>query len=254
MYPFPWHRLLHGLVLALFTMACQPSQADSQAATAMVAVPAGAFSMGADLDRPGDESPRHSVTLPAFRIDLYEVTNARYRKCVNSAACSEPADLRFFDDTRAADHPVVFVSWYQADAYCRWLDGRLPTEAEWEKAARGTQGRAYPWGNRPSADKLNAGLRFEGTRPVGSYPAGASPYGALDMAGNVWEWTADWYLAYAGSEFQTNLFGEKYKVVRGGSWNHPIQDARSFHRDIAHPARTLLVVGFRCAADLPTAP
>jgi formylglycine-generating enzyme required for sulfatase activity len=215
----------------------------------MVMVPAGTFPMGADLTPPGDESPGHSVTLPTYWIDRYEVTNARYRKCVEAGLCNEPQDLRFFDDVATADHPVVFVTWYEADAYCSWLNERLPTEAEWEKAARGTEGRDYPWGNEPSPDKLNAGLRFDGTLPVGSFLEGASPYGALDMAGNVWEWTADWYLPYPGSKFQSDLFGEKYKVVRGGSWNHPIQDASSFHRDIVHPARALLVVGFRCVTD-----
>ena len=220
----------------------------------MVTVPAGTFPMGADLAPPGDESPLHMVTLPAFLIYRYEVTNADYRKCVQAGLCDEPQDLRFYADADAADHPVVFVTWYDADAYCSWLDERLPTEAEWEKAARGTDGRDYPWGSEPSPDRLNAGLRFEGTLAVGSFPAGASPYGALDMAGNVWEWTADWYLPYQGSAFQSELFGNKYKVLRGGSWNHPMQDARTFHRDIAHPARAILVVGFRCVADLLLTP
>ena len=217
-------------------------------------IAAGTFPMGANLPQTGDESPEHNVSLPAFWIDVYEVTNARYRKCVEAGACYEPQDLRFYQDGRYANHPVVFVTWYEADAYCHWLGERLPAEAEWEKAARGSQGPDYPWGSDPSPEKLNAGLRVGGTLPVGSFPEGASPYGALDMAGNVWEWTADWYLPYPGSKFQSDLFGEKYKVVRGGSWNHPIEDARSFHRDIASPARALHVVGFRCAADRPPQP
>ena len=205
--------------------------------------------MGADLPQLGDESPRHLVPLPAFRIDKYEVSNAQYKKCVEAGACNEPHDLRFYQNVNYADYPVVFVTWYEADAYCHWSDERLPAESEWEKAARGPQGWDYPWGNEPSPEKLNAGMRFDGTVPVGSFPEGASPYGALNMAGNVWEWTEDWYMAYPGSDFQSDLFGEKYKVVRGGSWNHPIEDARSFHRDIAHPSRALAVVGFRCSAD-----
>jgi formylglycine-generating enzyme required for sulfatase activity len=205
--------------------------------------------MGADLIPPGDESPQHSVILPAFRIDKHEVTNARFRMCVQAGACSEPQDLRFYDDANLAQHPVVFVSWYQAESFCLWSGERLPTEEEWEKAARGSSGRDYPWGNDASVGKLNAGLRLGGTSRVGSFPEGVSPYGALDMGGNVWEWTADWYLPYRGSTYQSDLFGEKYKVVRGGSWNHPITDARTFHRDLAHPARALAVVGFRCAAD-----
>jgi len=213
----------------------------------MVIVPAGRFAMGADLEPPGDESPGHDVTLPGFRIHKYEVTNWQYRICVEAGACPEPQDLRFFDDRGEAQAPVVFVTWYNADAYCRWRGQRLPTEAEWEKAARGPAADTYPWGDEPAGEVLNAGMRFMGALPVGSFPEGASRYGALDMAGNVWEWTADWYLAYPGSIYRSDLFGQKYKVVRGGSWNHPIEDARTFHRDIADPNRALMVVGFRCA-------
>ncbi len=249
-----WRCLSFGLLLALCAIACQRPATARQATSEMVEVPAGTFTMGADLAPPGDESPLHVVTLPAFWIHRYEVTNADYRRCVQGGHCNEPQDLRFYADADEADHPVVFATWYDAKAYCSWLDERLPTEAEWEKAARGSDGRDYPWGSEPSPDSLNAGLRFEGTLGVGSFPAGGSPYGALDMAGNVWEWTADWYEAYPGSTFRSDLFGKKYKVVRGGSWNHAIQDAQTFHRDIAHPARALAVVGFRCAADLLTAP
>ena len=213
----------------------------------MVFVPAGVFKMGANLERPGDEGPQHSVDLPAFWIDRYEVTNAEYWKCVEADFCSEPDDLRYYQDPEFEDHPVVFVSWYDAKAYCEWRHKRLPTEAEWEKAARGVDGRLYPWGNQLSGGRLNAGNRVGASMPVGSYPSGASPYGALDMAGNVWEWVSDWYAAYPGSRYQSDLFGEKYKVVRGGSWNHPDEDARSYHRDIAYPERALGVVGFRCA-------
>jgi formylglycine-generating enzyme required for sulfatase activity len=217
----------------------------------MVVVPAGTFRMGADLLPVGDESPAHEVSLEAYRIDRNEVSNTNYRRCVDAGACDEPQDLRFYDDGAAGDRPVVFVTWHQARTCCEWLNRRLPTEAEWEKAARGPSGLSYPWGNQPVSQDLNAGLQFAGALPVGSFPAGASPYGALDMAGNVWEWTADWYLPYKGSAFRSDFFGEKYKVVRGGSWNHPIEDARTFHRDIAHPDRALAVVGFRCAADVP---
>jgi formylglycine-generating enzyme required for sulfatase activity len=217
----------------------------------MVMVPAGKFTMGADLLPPGDESPAHVINLPTYHIDKDEVRNADYRRCVAVSVCDEPQDLRFYDHAAAADQPVVFVTWYQAESYCGWVGARLPTEAEWEKAARGPSGLSYPWGDTPALANLNAGMQLDGATSVGSFPEGASPYGALDMAGNVWEWTADWYQPYAGSTFQSDLFGQKYKVVRGGSWNHPIEDARTFHRDIAHPDRALAVVGFRCAADAP---
>jgi formylglycine-generating enzyme required for sulfatase activity len=217
----------------------------------MVTVPAGTFNMGADLVPAGDESPAHAVTLAAYRISRNEVSNANYRACVDAGACDEPQDLRFYDDPTAADQPVVFVTWFQAGAYCTWRHQRLPSEAEWEKAARGIRALIYPWGNTLEPADLNAGTQHDGPLAVGSFPGGASPYGALDMAGNVWEWTADWYLPYAGSASRSDLYGEKYKVVRGGSWNHPIQDARTFHRDIAHPKRALAVVGFRCAVDAP---
>jgi formylglycine-generating enzyme required for sulfatase activity len=215
----------------------------------MVVVPAGTFRMGADLAPAGDESPAHDVGTPAFRLDKYEVSNANYRLCVDAGACDEPQDLRYYGEIQAAAEPVVYVTWHQAVAYCAWLRQRLPTEAEWEKAARGAQGRIYPWGNVMDSTRLNAGMQYGGALPIGSFPRGASPYGALDMAGNVWEWTVDWYLPYAGSAFVTDLFGTKYKVVRGGSWNHPADDAQTFHRDFAHPDRALAVVGFRCAAD-----
>jgi formylglycine-generating enzyme required for sulfatase activity len=176
------------------------------------------------------------------------------------------------------DHPVTEVSWYGAQAYCEHRGKRLPSETEWEKAARGTEGAIYPWGEefdphkpprsgpRLGGDsdarrrglkakenscgiKLNSDYRVGDTTPVGNYPDGASPYGAHDMAGNVWEWVADWYAAYPGSAYQSPFFGRKYKVVRGGSWNHPADDARCARRDIAHPARRLRVVGFRCVRD-----
>ena len=205
--------------------------------------------MGVNAVEPSDDSPQHLVSLDAYWIDINQVTNSQYQRCVNAGACFEPEDLRYSADPNFSDHPVVFVSWYDARRYCQWEGKRLPGEAEWEKAARGNQGWIYPWGNELDRSRINAGNRVGGTTPVGSYPAGASPYGVMDMAGNVWDWVNDWYTTYPGSQYQSDLFGQKYKVVRGGSWNHPDEDARSFHRDIAFPARAIRVVGFRCAAS-----
>jgi formylglycine-generating enzyme required for sulfatase activity len=229
----------------------------------MAYIPAGEFTMGS-LSGYLDERPPHQVYLEAFHIDRYEVTSEQYLQFIHSATglCGDHICLdtkadnadshivyqngRYTVEAGYAQHPVTLVSWYGARAYCEYQGKRLPTEAEWEKAARGIDGRGYPWGDTADRARLNAGNRVGDTTPVGSYPAGASPYGVYDVAGNVWEWTADWYQAYPASSYHSSFFGEKYKVVRGGSWNHPVSDARTALRDLAHPARRIHVVGFRC--------
>ena len=187
----------------------------------MVYVPSGEFLMGfsgrdaeviraispaAEFSVEG-EKPPHKVFLDAFYIDKHEVTNAQYRKCVEAEVCNAPSDTTYYGNADYAQHPVVYVSWYDADAYCQWAGKRLPTEAEWEKAARDDEERTWPWGNTLDGNRVNfcdancpewwkhasVDDRYAHTAPVGSYPEGASPYGALDMAGNVWEWVADWY-------------------------------------------------------------
>jgi formylglycine-generating enzyme required for sulfatase activity len=233
----------------------------------MVLIPAGEFIMGR-VDGHPDESPPHAICLGSFYIDRYEVTNQQYLQFFRAAmglcqgyACidtqAENPDSRivyenghYVVEAGYERHPVTLVSWYGAQSYCEHQGKRLPTEAEWEKAARGPDGRSYPWGDIVDRDRLNAGCRVGDTTAVGRYPAGASPYGAHDMAGNVWEWTADWYQAYPLSAHHSPFFGEKYKVVRGGSWNHPDRDARTTQRDLAHPARRIRVVGFRCVRGL----
>ncbi len=255
-----------ALVMAALAFAVVSGCARQKAPAEMAYVPAGAFLMGSDDGR-ADERPARRVELPGFYMDRYEVTVAKYVKFLNHTGrlygcdghkCADVKDenpqshIVSVGDGYAAeegfeDYPVTWVSWYGADAYCRFRHKRLPTEAEWEKAARGTDGRRYPWGNEFDPVKANAGRR-NGPAPVGSYPLGVSPYGLYDMAGNVWEWVADWYEPYPSSDYESPFFG-KYKVVRGGSWNHPYEDARTTSRDFAHPARRLLVVGFRCARD-----
>lgn len=238
----------------------------------MVLVPAGPFPMGSDeaeieqalqLCRSGcqrewfqDEKPRHMVNLLTFYMDKYEVTNMEFARFVAGTGYVTEAE-RAGDSTTwrtyaegKERHPVVEVSWADAQAYCRWAGKRLPTEAEWEKAARGSEGLTYPWGNDWEPGRANsreAGLR--GTTVVGSFPEGVSPYGLFDMAGNVWEWTADWYQAYPGSDYQSEYFGQKFKVIRGGDWFSEKSRVRAARRSCTSVEATNDNLGFRCAKD-----
>ena len=190
----------------------------------MVLIPAGDFIMGTNNRLP-DEGPEHSVSLPAFYIDRYEVTNLQYKKFIDASNRRSPSYFRnrTYPEGKA-DHPVTYVSWHDADAYCTWAGKRLPTDQEWEKAARGTQGNIFPWGNEFDINRANTPMRWQAlkkdgdTTPVGSFPAGASPYGLQDMSGNVWEWTSSWYLPYPGNHHASENYGETYKVLKGGSW------------------------------------
>lgn len=224
------------------------------------------------------ESPRRTVTVNTFYIDRYEVTNAAYARCVEEKACSAARyDLCAFNDPDAGQervggempaalvaphHPVVCVNWGQARAFCRWAGGRLPTEAEWEKAARGSQGApSFPWGEDWDPRRLNwgevAGLGFQDnhklTAPVGAYPAGSSPYGVHDMAGNVWEWTHDWYAhdfyARAAEVNPVNIQKGRHKVVRGGAWDFAGNGGRVSFRHSASPTHVDAAIGFRCVRN-----
>jgi len=218
-----------------------------------VFVPAREFEMGSEYGD-DDEKPVHRVYLEDYWIDRTEVTHAMYRRCVTAQWCEPPSDMTFYNDSKYDQYPVIYVSWDEADAYCGWAGRRLPTEAEWEKAARGTDGRAYPWGNQePSCLLANYESCGFGAQPVDSYTSGASPYGALDMFGNVWEWVQDWYGSdYYKTSPERNPTGPTngdYKVVRGGSWNDDAYYLRSANRSYYLPDSRYLNVGFRCVVS-----
>jgi len=224
----------------------------------MVYVPAGEFSMGSE-EGDSDEKPVHVVSLDAYWIDKFEVSNDQYALCVADGTCSRPSSVKsyrrdsYYGNPAYDDYPVVYVNWNQADAYCRWAGGRLPTEAEWEKAARATDERTYPWGDAaPTCSLANYAGCVGDTSEVGSYPAGASPYGAMDMAGNVWEWVADWYDSgyYGKSSLQdpTGPASGSSRVLRGGSWLDAGNSVRSADRDGRNPADAYYNLGFRCVS------
>lgn len=244
----------------------------------MVLIPAGEFTMGTNdvganwhQGNP-NESPQHAVVVPAFLVDLYEVTIERYAKFMEAAQHGAPP---LWDDeavTSAGDRPVVGVDWADAEAYCRWAGKRLPTESEWEKAARGTDGRRYPWGEmQPFVDIANYNRGLWVSYPITLVPVtsgvagmsirhglkegGRSPYGLFHMAGNASEWVQDWYDReyYKGSPKENPkgpAQGEK-KVIRGGSWGDSPRNIRVTARFSATPDFRDQSVGFRCAMDAP---
>ena len=228
----------------------------------MVLIPAGPFQMGCDPDSDSiclqDEMPLHTVILDAFYIDKYEVTNALYQACVEADACERPSDTSsathksYYGNSEFAGYPVIYVSWSESQTYCNWRGARLPTEAEWEKAARGDQKyRIYPWGNQ-EPDCTLANYCEEDTVKVGSYPDGASPYQVMDMAGNVWEYVADWHGEFYYEESpSSNPLGPvsgSNRVLRGGSfWSHDLGLRTAFRWEFGDNYHYVFF-GFRCAA------
>lgn len=238
-------------------------------------IPAGVVHMGGmDVLLENDELPAHDVNISAFWMDQVEVTNGMYALCVKAGACRQPILLNsdnvsdYFVNENYRDYPVVQVSWYDANAYCQWAGRRLPTEAEWERAARGDDLRNYPWGNEPPNAENSNSLNIVGdTSRVGSYTAGMSPFGVLDMAGNVWEWMADYYDAnYYKESPNKNPQGpdngglNHLRVLRGGSFQDDQFSLRVSNRgyekgpdpsalpnDLAYYGSSSVKIGFRCA-------
>ncbi|MFZ3071126.1 MAG: formylglycine-generating enzyme family protein [Anaerolineaceae bacterium] len=238
-----------------------------------VLIPAGEFLMGCDEDHNGgydclpDELPLATIYLPDYYMDVLEVTNRQYALCVQADVCEEPVykssatRAQYYGNPAYALFPVTSISWYEADTYCAWVGGRLPTEAEWEKAARGTSMRAYPWGDANPTCKLansrNEELGyacFGDTAKGGSRPKGVSPYGVLDMAGNVWEWVDDWYGGTdAAGGVREGMNGENNglnKVVKGGSWDYSWSRLRIAYNSDHDPNSHKISFGFRCVRDV----
>ncbi len=225
----------------------------------MVFVPAGEFTMGSNDN--DDEKPAHQVSLDAFWMDKHEVANALYKKCVDAGKCTAPSEKKsftheaYYGDARYNNYPVIYVSWNDANAYCSWAGKRLPTEAEWEKAARGPSSandrRIFPWGNTFDANLVNSSEGFRGdTVAVDSFPNGASGYGVLNLAGNVWEWVADWYDPnYYANAPRNNPKGPsagQQRVLRGGAWFFNQLSVRTSLRYSYLPGAGSYLVGFRC--------
>ena len=255
------------LCLAVFS-SCLKSQTPPED---MVLIPAGEFLRGSDkVDTEGkgaefgtvkpwylDEHPQHKASLPNYFIDKVEVTQAAYKQFVDATGSRPPENWPAGTIPAGREnYPVTSVNWYDAERFCRWTGKRLPTEAEWEKAARGTDGRDYPWGNEFDSTKANTGDTGVGDlSPVGTFEAGKSPYGVYDMSGNAWEWTSDWYKPYPNSDYVSEAFGEKFKILRGSSWGGMGHYAipyfyRTAYRFYASPEGAFPDAGFRCAKDL----
>ncbi len=245
----------------------------------MVFIPTGEFVMGSDPETDryfwGSESPPHTVQMDGYWIYRYEVTNAMYQLCDDADVCSRPKSTAsrtrdsYYGNPEYDNYPVIHVTYGDASTYCNWVGGRLPTEAEWERAARGDEGdRTFPWGDT-AAEGIQANFCDYGcpesggshnqqdgygeTAPVGSYPAGISPFGLFDVAGNVWEWVFDYfsddYYVVSPDENPIGPATSAYRVIRGGGWSNPSSGVRVVQRSGLSPSKNLDTLGFRCALD-----
>jgi formylglycine-generating enzyme required for sulfatase activity len=240
----------------------------------MVIIPGGSFAMGTNLERTdAQDHPQHTVTLPAYKIDKYPVTNAQYARFIAASGHRPPSSWK---GGRIPEgellKPVTLVDWYDAAAYAKWAGKRLPSEAEFEKAGRGTDARRWPWGNNMDPERLNTYYNVGSATEVTAYANGASPYGVMGLSGNVDEWVADDFAPYAGSDAPSDLFQgkvgramstqdramkvvelmpvqQRYKVLRGGSWKGDPFSTALYHRNFAFPNYASDFFGFRCAAD-----
>jgi formylglycine-generating enzyme required for sulfatase activity len=235
---------------------------------AMVNVPDGEFWMG--FDQFPNDRPVKKIHLPAYRIDAYPVTNMQFKKFIDNGGYQireiwDEDGWKWLQETgrrlprywldpkfNKPNYPVIGVSWFEADAYAHWVDKRLPTEQEWEKAARGTEAYYWPWGYTFNEGYLNcsdSSSRVNGTTPVGVYPAGQSPFGVYDMAGNISEWTADWYKPYDPRQSEADShYGERFKVRRGGGWGWDQDFARCTCRNASPRTADYAILGFRCVS------
>ena len=245
------------------------NKAQWQKLASMRTIPAGEFIMGTNNPRANTQNkPEHRVMLPSFQIDTYAVTQAEYARFVLAHHYRPPLNWKHGEIPQGmAMHPVTMVSWYNARDYCDWEGKRLPTEAEWEKAARGDAGQRWPWGAKMNVNALNVYYHVGHTTPVDAYPQGASPYGVLDMSGNVQEWTATEFAPYPGADSADQVFHPKkldasyragseekerlvYYVMRGGSWKSDPFSAATYHRNYSLPNYASDFFGFRCARDM----
>ena len=289
------NKVLFALLIIIFIAACSsasPAPGSTRVGKkdqmVQIYIPAGPFKMGSSAEtmlaacqQYRDDclhgfyqavEPMHTVELAGFWIDQTEVTNAMYALCVKEGACRQPEEFflldqpDYYNSPEFANYPVMEVTWEDARTYCAWAGRRLPTEAEWEKAARGTDGRLYPWGNEPVTENrdnfcdINCPRSYQDTRlddgyaftaPVGSYRDGVSPYGVLDLAGNLREWTSSlyWPYPYRSDDGREDLTMTGYRVVRGGHWDGTADFGLSAYRFEDHPDYHSSCVGFRCASS-----